>query len=218
MSQNFFIFDRTFSQNQNIVSPRRPEQWKKIRLEKREKILDTALELFATHGYHGSSVSMIARKAGISKGLLYTYFDNKEHLLREVLANGMDELIRDLHLIPDQGINREMLLSYIELTFGRLKESTRFYQLFFSLVVQPSVLPIFRQQFIERILPLMKLLEKYFEEQGEQDPLAKAYLFIAILDGVGMDYIATGGIYPLEKLKDLFIHLFLDEQPEKRGT
>lgn len=53
--------------------PRTAEQLEHIRQESRERILSSALRLFARHGYAATSVRMIAREAGASLGLLYNY-------------------------------------------------------------------------------------------------------------------------------------------------
>ena len=64
------------------MSPKTSGQFKEIRADKKQLIIDTALNLFANKGYHASSISMIAKEAKISKGLMYNYFDSKEALLR----------------------------------------------------------------------------------------------------------------------------------------
>lgn len=48
---------------------------------KAEAILQAAKEVFAEVGYHGASVSRIAKKAGIGDGTVYLYFKNKEDIL-----------------------------------------------------------------------------------------------------------------------------------------
>lgn len=47
---------------------------------KRAQILDGARRVFLASGYEGASMSLIAREAGVSKGTLYVYFENKEAL------------------------------------------------------------------------------------------------------------------------------------------
>jgi len=48
--------------------------------EKREKIIQTALEEFAQHSYAQASISRIVRRAGIAKGSIYQYFKDKKDL------------------------------------------------------------------------------------------------------------------------------------------
>lgn len=49
--------------------------------ERREQILDAAMRLFGQKGYQGTSIRDIAREVGITEGLIYHYFENKEQLL-----------------------------------------------------------------------------------------------------------------------------------------
>jgi AcrR family transcriptional regulator len=50
-------------------------------LNKRKAILETAVELFAEHGYNRTSMQQIADSIGISKGSLYSFFQSKEDLI-----------------------------------------------------------------------------------------------------------------------------------------
>ncbi len=53
--------------------------------EKRKQILAGARKVFLKHGFDGASMSDIARSAGVSKGTLYVYFDNKERLFTALM-------------------------------------------------------------------------------------------------------------------------------------
>ncbi|HXF90503.1 MAG TPA: TetR/AcrR family transcriptional regulator [Candidatus Nitrosotenuis sp.] len=53
---------------------------------RREKILNSALEIFIERGFAGTSMSMIAKKAEVPQSLIYHYFENKERVWREVKA------------------------------------------------------------------------------------------------------------------------------------
>ena len=48
---------------------------------KREAILEAAVVEIARHGYHQTTVAMIARRAGVADGTIYLYFSNKEKIL-----------------------------------------------------------------------------------------------------------------------------------------
>lgn len=52
----------------------------RLSLAKREQILDGARKMFFERGYEGASMNDIAKKAGVSKGTLYTHFKDKEEL------------------------------------------------------------------------------------------------------------------------------------------
>ena len=53
----------------------------------RQKIIDTALELFARQGFDGTATRQIAREAGITEGLIFYYFPTKTDLLNAILKH-----------------------------------------------------------------------------------------------------------------------------------
>lgn len=53
--------------------------------ERREQILDVALEVFGTRGYHGASMNEIAEAAGVTKPVLYQHFDSKNELFAALI-------------------------------------------------------------------------------------------------------------------------------------
>lgn len=64
--------------------------------QRREFIVDKAAELFALRGFNGSSVSDLAAACKISKPLIYHYYSSKEHILYEVMASHIDQLLQDV--------------------------------------------------------------------------------------------------------------------------
>ena len=61
--------------------------------DKRTRILDAAIRVFAEHGYHGARVSDIAEDAGVAHGLLYHYFASKDDVLRTIFVENWGALI-----------------------------------------------------------------------------------------------------------------------------
>jgi len=60
---------------------------------KREAILAAALELFGRYGYRRTSIDDIARQAGIAKGTVYLYVENKEALFRTLSQSLLDGVL-----------------------------------------------------------------------------------------------------------------------------
>ncbi len=71
------------------------------REEKRENIVDAAVEVFAEKGYRSARISDIARRAGVADGTIYLYFRNKEDLLLTICEEQMEEVRRALHAALD---------------------------------------------------------------------------------------------------------------------
>ncbi len=76
----------------------------KVVEERREQILDAALRIFARKGFANATNKDIAREAGITTGLIYHYFENKEGLLKAIFEERSPlQLIRS---IPPQMLDQ----------------------------------------------------------------------------------------------------------------
>jgi AcrR family transcriptional regulator len=51
--------------------------WDNLDADRRQRVLDAAMSEFGRHGYSGGSLNVIAREAGVAKGSLFQYFDDK---------------------------------------------------------------------------------------------------------------------------------------------
>jgi len=74
-----------------------PEEDLKQR-RKRERILQCASDLFVRHGYRKTSVDEIARAAGVAKGTIYLYYQNKAELVCHAVT--MEEQVYITKLVP----------------------------------------------------------------------------------------------------------------------
>lgn len=66
--------------------------FEKLVPEKQQTILDAAAYVFARKGYHQANVIDICKKAGISNGALYNYFENKKDLFIDVFSSHINRL------------------------------------------------------------------------------------------------------------------------------
>jgi AcrR family transcriptional regulator len=66
-----------------------------------KRIIDAALELFVRKGYHGTSISEITQKVGLSKGALYAHFSSKGelllHIIRKFKTSFIDQMIQTVN-------------------------------------------------------------------------------------------------------------------------
>lgn len=59
---------------------------------RRDQILSAAAELFGESGFHGSSMAALAKRAGMSVGHIYHYFENKDGIIEALVDRAMEEL------------------------------------------------------------------------------------------------------------------------------
>jgi len=170
--------------------------------------MDTALDLFANKGFHSTSIQDIAEKAGISKGLLYNYFDSKEDLIRIIIAKGLDDIFVFFDPNHDGILTKQEIQYFIEETFRIMEENMEFWKLYISILTQPLVLKLVEKRFSEIMGSLWRIIERYFEQQGEKDPKVSARIFGALLDGIGLHFILDPENFPLEAVKQKLIDFY----------
>lgn len=188
--------------------PRTPQQFEGIREEKKGLIMRTALELFARGGYHGTTISSIAREAGISKGLMYNYFESKEELMKEIIFTGLDSIGNLMDPDHDGVVTEEELEYLLDRFFELLQEDVNFWKLYFTLLVQEPIFNLVKDKFARVIRDYIALLESYFKSRGSEDSYTEALLFGALLDGIAMNYIANSEIFPVEKIKQQILNKY----------
>src|SRR6195952_4627999 len=62
--------------------------WDNLDETRRERVLEAAMAEFGRHGYSGGSLNIIAREAGVAKGSLFQYFDDKLDFFAHVAEQG----------------------------------------------------------------------------------------------------------------------------------
>jgi TetR/AcrR family transcriptional regulator, fatty acid metabolism regulator protein len=81
-------------------------------VDKRRAILDGAVRVFATHGFHTCRVSDIADEAGVAYGLVYHYFPSKEAILDTLFLERWEILLHTIdHAEASEATAREKLLA-----------------------------------------------------------------------------------------------------------
>ncbi len=78
----------------NGQDPGRLSRRERTRQQHRDEIISAATDLFARHGYDGTSMQMIADQAELSVGKLYLHFEGKESIYREVVEYHTVEIRR----------------------------------------------------------------------------------------------------------------------------
>jgi len=190
------------------MSPRTSEQFNEMRESAQHKIMDTALDLFANVGYYPTSISQIAKKAGISKGLMYNYFESKESLLREIVFRGVDSFTESFDPNRDGILTKDELILLIRESFKLVRKHRDYWKLYFSLMMQSSVLEVFADDFELRVEQLMSMLTNYFREQNNGNPEVEMRFFIVTLEGIAMNFVMDPAGFPLDKMEQRLIELY----------
>lgn len=194
---------------------------KKTRLkgdERREKILRTATEVFSIHGFHGSSMRLLARAAGISEAMIYNHFPSKEVLYDAILEKRL-ETTRHLYFptqAAEAGQDREVLETIVGNYLQEQRRDNSFLRMLLFSALEDHE---FARKFVEEPLQdYFLFLSSYFEKRMRDgvmktmDPQVLARLligmvhFLTLLQGIYKD----PGIQSaeIEDLKNLTVDLF----------
>jgi AcrR family transcriptional regulator len=197
------------------MAPRTEEQYELIRQEKRELIMDTALELFAEKSYDNCSISDISKKAKISKGLMYNYFKSKEELLLAILNRGLDRIMKIFDPNKDGVLEPEELEYFLTEMFSVLKKERHLWKLYFQVSLQPSVFKFIENRIEEMYSSLFEMINIYFENLGFENPQMEMLLFGFMLDGIALDYVMKPEMVPIDDIKNELIKRYCRKQSKK---
>src|SRR5213592_4776503 len=74
---------------QAVAKPR----WRRRKNARPEEIISAALEVFADRGFAATKLEDVARRAGVTKGTIYLYFENKEALFKALVRETIVPII-----------------------------------------------------------------------------------------------------------------------------
>ncbi|MEM9820084.1 MAG: helix-turn-helix domain-containing protein [Bacteroidota bacterium] len=146
--------------------------------EKQEKILKSALKLFAEQGYNATSTSKIAKDAKVSEALIFRHFQSKEGLLEAVLAEGekrLQLLYADILIEPNP---KTLLRKTLEMPFDRSQSSYDFWRLQFKLKWE------LEYSSKEKLQPIEDALQQAFRKLNYPEPEMEAEYMVHFLEGL----------------------------------
>ena len=176
--------------------------------EKRALIIDTALQLFSTEGYFGTSMSKIASTAGIAKGSTYNYFASKEDLLKAIINDGFKHLTESVDYLFVNSMDDKSMEKYIRHSFKLIMDKPNYWRLFFALAIQPSLPKYFMADIMQKMEPMFAKIAEYFASKGFLNPMAQVMLFVSTLDGVSISYLTEPENYPINDICEILVERY----------
>jgi TetR/AcrR family fatty acid metabolism transcriptional regulator len=140
--------------------------------DKQEMIIDAALEVFREKGYANARMADIARRAGVSYGLVYHYFGSKEVLFDLIVETWWSDLYTMME--REKGSNeifREKLLNIIHFFLNTYVQKPNLISIFVSEVCRSSV--YHTEEGLARFLKFFSLCEDIMNEGQSRGFLSK---------------------------------------------
>lgn len=162
--------------------------------EKQEKILTAALELFSQEGYTATSTSKVAKAAGVSEGLIFRHFGNKEGLLKALLEEGENRMKSLIVSIIMESDPKTLIKKTIDLPFNVDPAEYDFWKLQFKLKWEME------NHHQDKMEPLRVALTHAFKKLEYAEPEREAKLIELLLDALS-SHVLKGQIESLHGMQ-----------------
>jgi TetR/AcrR family fatty acid metabolism transcriptional regulator len=181
---------------------------------RRRAILDSAVRVFAEHGFFAARIRDIAAGAGVAEGTIYLYFEGKDDLLLTAFREKVNEFVSSVRDVNAAGLGfQERLARFVELQFQSIeadpplatvlllesRQSSKFYG--------GAVRDVLRA-YAQAIDTLLAAGVQGGELRGDVDvPLARRML-IGALEEVELEWLLGERTRPLVPMADRFAATF----------
>lgn len=209
------------------MSPRNEEQNQRIRDERREQILQAALEVFAQKGWNAAKIGDVAKTAGLSHGLVYHYFKSKDELFTELVREAMamsTEIFLQGAAMP--GTPWEKLTAIAETIIPNAYQGVSPYyflimiQAYTSEAIPPEVKSIvdeYAPRYMDELIPIITEGQRT-GMVADGDPGKMVIAFLSMIQGLAIYRIQDGDDMLLPE-PEMALRIFKPNQPaEKEGT
>ena len=173
-------------------------------MDKKSKILKSALRLFAELGFHGTSTAKIAKEAGVSEGLLFRHFQSKRGLL-DAIMHEIEEKVREVFaeiialddppLVIRRFIERIYAIPESEYDYWRLSFKLKWDREFYN---------------PEEMKPVLRKLEWAFRKLGRAHPKIEAEMLSQNVESIAVAML-RGGRKSQLKFKNHLINKYLHD-------
>jgi AcrR family transcriptional regulator len=139
--------------------------------ERRQAIIDAAMDEFVARGYAATRLDDVAQRAGVAKGTIYLHFKDKEALFQELIRTALVPLIGRLAAPPPAGGSVRAAIERFAQTFEREVVSTRRGDIVRLIVSEgprfPTIADFYYREVVSRGLAGMRALIELGIQRGE---------------------------------------------------
>ena len=131
----------------------RPETRRRRKAERPQEILEAAFTEFSRNGYATTTLERIAERAGVTKGTIYVYFENKEHLFISMVRDftkGAQETMQEM-FETHEGSTADLLRAQFSFIYEHLVEDPRRREVVRMLIAEAPRFPELADRYHEEI-------------------------------------------------------------------
>lgn len=184
----------------------------KNQIERKLKILKAAVKSFAASGFHISDIDKIAKNAGVGKGTLYRYFQNKEDLFFESVKYCMDEMYDEIGKKLENVGYGDFVGVLFDAHMDYYREHEETYMLVANAILQmpQNSINFFHEMHREKMKIILDKLQSGVKEGAVKD--VDLEVLVKMLNLVSQIFCLTKDISPeaddYERVKKTFVNVF----------
>lgn len=192
--------------------------------QKRRDIALAAMEVFSELGFESASMSRVAERAGVGKGTIYEYFPSKDELIASSIRLWMEQMIAEAeNTLEKIHEPEERLRSYVQsfVDMFLLDEKmprliVSIFQIFMTNLHDTTYGDTLKTMFGNGVQSIEKILldgvkAGAFRIRDRAEARRIAINLTAFLDGICLDYMATGGLFDLREQVDHYMKYLLED-------
>lgn len=153
----------------------------RIQVKNEERILDSAVEVFAQYGYHGATVDEVAARAGISKPNLHYYFERKKDLYLAVLRRTLESWLVPLRELDRDGDPEKEIGEYVAHKVDLSRQYPAASRVFANEIVQGApFLKGYLQKELRAVVERKAAVIQHWIDEGKLAPIDPYHLIFLI--------------------------------------
>lgn len=165
------------------------------------RILESARAMFRESGFKDTTMDGIAKKLGISKAALYTYFKNKEELFNAAYESSPRELEKMIEWVVSKGETRKAFRAFFdEVMPGAEKSIALDFEVISEATRNPELKGVLRKQFDEYLEAVQRcVVTTSRRKRSDAKEIARSITAL----WYGLETMTALG-YPIEEVRDLW--------------
>jgi len=160
----------------DILEPR-PETRRRRKAERPQEILEAAFAEFSRDGYATTTLDRIAERAGVTKGTIYVYFENKEHLFISMVqefTKAAHDTVQEMYE-THEGSTADLLRAQFSFIYQHIVEDKRRREVVRMLIAEASRFPALADRYYEEILrPCLDMLRQAIQRGMDRGEIRKS--------------------------------------------
>lgn len=181
---------------------------------KKQRIIETAIRLVSEKGYHRTTTSMIAKRAGVSQGIIFHYFKSKENLFLTLLRESSDKLLLTMEeRIKGEKDTLKKVKGIIEAYLELAEKEEKLFRLFTREVRNPELsTKKLERMGVERPFDFIKEIIKQGMREGvvrRTDADAATLCLLGMIDYTVLGWMMEEKKFPLPKSSQMILNFFL---------